>query len=84
MKTLYVGNLPWSATPEDLAKAFSPHVDVKSCRIITERETGRSRGFGFVEVDDADVQKAIDAVNGFIMGGRPLVVNEAKPRQPKR
>ncbi|HHW18240.1 MAG TPA: RNA-binding protein [Firmicutes bacterium] len=83
MKTLYVGNLPWSTTDEELSRAFSQFVQVKSCRIITDRETGRSRGFGFVEVDDADVQKAIDALSGTMLGGRQIVVNEARPRQPK-
>ncbi|HHV78012.1 MAG TPA: RNA-binding protein [Firmicutes bacterium] len=83
MKTLYVGNLPWATTEDDLIKTFSPHVNVKSCRIITDRETGRSRGFGFVEVDDADVQKAISKLNGSVMAGREIIVNEAKPRQNK-
>lgn len=83
MKTLYVGNLPWSTTEDDLMKAFSPHVNVKSCRIITDRETGRSRGFGFVEVEDADVQKAISELNGSVLAGREIIVNEAKPRQNK-
>lgn len=83
MKTLYVGNLPWSTTDEELSRAFSQFVQVKSCRIITDRETGRSRGFGFVEVDDADAQKAIDALSGTMLGGRQIVVNEARPRQPK-
>lgn len=83
MKTLYVGNLPWGTTDQDLAKAFSQYVEVKSCRIIVDRETGRSRGFGFVEVSDADAQKAIEAFNGSILGGRQIVVNEARPRQSK-
>ena len=82
-KTLYVGNLPWATTEDDLAKAFRPYVDVKSCRIIMDRETGRSRGFGFVEVDESDVQRAIDALNGSSLGGREIVVNEARPRQNK-
>ena len=59
MKTLYVGNLPWSTTSEELSEAFSPFVDVKSCRIITDRDTGRSRGFGFVEVDAADAERCV-------------------------
>lgn len=83
MKTLYVGNLPWSTTDEELSRAFSQVVDVKGCRIIVDRATGRSRGFGFVEVDDADAEKAIDAINGTLLGGRQLVVNEARARQPK-
>ncbi|HHY68847.1 MAG TPA: RNA-binding protein [Bacillota bacterium] len=81
MKTLYVGNLPWDITSEELAEVFSAHVNVINCRIITDRDTGRSRGFGFVEVEDEDVEKAIAAVNGSMLGGRQLVVNEARPRQ---
>ncbi len=80
VKTLYVGNLPWATTEDDLAAAFQPHADVKGCRIITDRETGRSRGFGFVEVADEDVDKAISAMNGSAMNGRELLVNEAKPK----
>ena len=83
MKTLYVGNLPWSTTDEELAQAFSQYVEVVSSRIITDRGTGRSRGFGFVEVNDEDAEKAIEAVNGTILGGRQEIVNEARPRQPK-
>lgn len=78
--TLYVGNLPWGTTEDELAQAFSAHVEVKSCRIITDRETGRSRGFGFVEVADEDAQKAIDALNGQLFGGRTLTVNHAQAR----
>jgi len=80
-KTLYVGNLPWSLGEEDLSRAFSAHVTVQSARVITDRETGRSRGFGFVEVAEADVEKAVNAMNGAVIGGRPLIVNEAQPRQ---
>lgn len=80
-KTLYVGNLPWSATEDDLNQAFSPYCEVINCRVITDRETGRSRGFGFVEINDDDVDRVVRAVNGLIMGGRPLKVNEARPRQ---
>jgi RNA recognition motif-containing protein len=80
-KTLYVGNLPWSTTEDSLTEAFSAHGTVLSSRIITDKETGRSRGFGFVEVDDAAVESMIDAMNGTDFGGRQIVVNEAKPRQ---
>ncbi|MHB8757637.1 MAG: RNA recognition motif domain-containing protein [Bacillota bacterium] len=80
-KTLYVGNLPWSATEDDLSRVFSQHAQVVSARVVTDRETGRSRGFGFVEVEDDGAQTAIDALNGFMFGGRPLTVNEAKPRE---
>ncbi|MCL5046575.1 MAG: RNA-binding protein [Actinobacteria bacterium] len=82
-KTLYVGNLPWATTEDDLAQAFAPHADVKSCRIITDRESGRSRGFGFVEVADEDVERAVSAMNGTMLGGREIIVNEARPRQNK-
>lgn len=80
-KTLYVGNLPWSATKEDLAALFGNLTQVKSSRIITDRNTGRSRGFGFIEVDDSDIDRVIEAMNGKDMGGREIIVNEAKPRQ---
>lgn len=83
VKTLYVGNLPWATSEDELADAFSRHVAVKSCRIITDRETGRSRGFGFVEVADEDAERAVEAMNGTQFGGREIIVNEARPRQPK-
>lgn len=83
-KTLYVGNLPWSATKEDLAALFAEHAEVKSSRIITEPGTGRSRGFGFIEIeDDEEIEKIIEQMNGKDMGGRELIVNEAKPKQPR-
>jgi len=80
-KTLYVGNLPWSTTESVLSDTFQAYGNVLSSRIITDSETGRSRGFGFVEVDDADVEKIVDAMNGTDLGGRQVVVNEAKPRE---
>lgn len=80
-KTLYVGNLPWSTNDTALSDAFRPHGAVISSRIITDKETGRSRGFGFVEVEDADADKMVAAMNGTEFGGRQIVVNEAKPRQ---
>lgn len=79
--TLYVGNLPWNTTDAALADAFAPHGAVISTRIITDKETGRSRGFGFVEVEDGDAEKMITAMNQTEFGGRTIVVNEAKPRQ---
>ncbi|MBE3573841.1 MAG: RNA-binding protein [Firmicutes bacterium] len=81
--TLYVGNLPWSTSEEELSRVFSAHATVKSSRIITDRETGRSRGFGFVEVDDDNVEEIIQQLNGTEIGGRQIVVNEARPRQPR-
>lgn len=79
--TLYVGNLPWSTDDASLAEVFGEFGTVHSSRIITDKETGRSRGFGFVEVDEADVEAMITAMNGKDFGGRQIVVNEAKPRQ---
>lgn len=83
MRTLYVGNLPWTTKPEDLESAFAQHGEVISSRIITDRETGRSRGFGFVEVGDTDADKMIEAMNGADFGGRVLTVNEAKAREER-
>lgn len=80
MRTLYVGNLPWATTEEELARAFSAHGEVLSARIITDRQTGRSRGFGFVEVNDADADQMITAMNGSELAGRVLTVNEARER----
>lgn len=79
-KTLYVGNLPWATTEDQLTNFFSTHATVVSSRIITDRESGRSRGYGFVEVEDDDVDRVINATNGTDLGGREIIVNEAKPR----
>ncbi|RKO86521.1 RNP-1 like RNA-binding protein, partial [Blyttiomyces helicus] len=73
-KTLFVGNLSWSTRTEDLAEAFAPYGEVKSVRILTDRETGRSRGFAFVEVDEEAAPKAIEGLNGTNLGGRDLRV----------
>jgi len=83
MKKLYVGNLPWSTTEDDLRQMFGEHGDVESVALITDRETGRSRGFAFVEMDTEGAEKAISEFNGKDMGGRALRVNEAqdKPRR---
>lgn len=81
VRTLYVGNLPWSTSSEELTAAFQEYGEVVSGRVITDRETGRSRGFGFVEVNDEDAEKMIEAMNGMELGGRALTVSEAKPRQ---
>ncbi|AEF94746.1 RNP-1 like RNA-binding protein [Desulfotomaculum nigrificans CO-1-SRB] len=80
MATLYVGNLPWATKAEDLTDAFSQYGEVLGSRVITDRETGRSRGFGFVEVRDEDAEKMIAALNGTELGGRVITVNEAKSR----
>lgn len=82
-KTLYVGNLPWATSEEELADVFRAVAEVRSCRIITDRETGRSRGFGFVEVDEADVERCVEQMNGTDLQGRAIVVNEARPRQAR-
>ncbi|MFZ5814576.1 MAG: RNA recognition motif domain-containing protein [Bacillota bacterium] len=82
-KTLYFGNLSWSATNEELAHAVGQHAEVISARIATDRETGRSRGFGFVEVPAEKLQIVIDQMNGMDWAGRPLTVNEAKPREER-
>ncbi len=81
MKTLYVGNISWGTTEDELRNTFASHAEVLGCRIITERATGRSRGYGFVEVNDEDAEKVIEAMNGAEIDGRRLVVNEAKPRE---
>jgi RNA recognition motif. (a.k.a. RRM, RBD, or RNP domain) len=81
-KNIYVGNLVWDATAEDLIALFQQHGQVKHTQVITDRETGRSRGFGFVEMEnDGEAQTAIEALNGTPFQGRPLTVNEAKPRE---
>ena len=77
---LFVGNLPWSVGDVELEEIFRPHGEVQSARVITDRETGRSRGFGFVEMEVEDVAAVISATNGRDMGGRPLRVNEAEEK----
>ena len=83
-KNIYVGNLPWSATEDELRDMFAQYGEVESAKIITDRETGRSRGFGFVEMESEAGDSAIAALNGKDMGGRPLRVNEAREREPRR
>ena len=81
---LYVGNLPYSATSEELNALFAAHGAVKSSDVIMDRETGRSKGFGFVEMgEETEAKAAIAAMNGLQMNGRALTVNEAKPREPR-
>ena len=80
MKKLYVGNLPWSVDDGELESMFSAMGTVHSARVITDRESGRSRGFGFVELDDDVASKAVEELNGSEIGGRPLRVNEADDR----
>ncbi|MBL8762726.1 MAG: RNA-binding protein [Phycisphaerae bacterium] len=84
MVNIYVGNLPFSTTQDELTQLFSQHGTVSKSSIIIDRETGRSRGFGFVEMpDDEQARAAIAAFNGFSMAGRPLRVNEAQPPAPR-
>jgi hypothetical protein len=81
---LYVGNLPYSFRDADLQQAFAAHGNVSSAKVMMERDTGRSKGFGFVEMgSDAEAQTAIQAMNGQQFGGRGLVVNEARPMEPR-
>ena len=77
---LFVGNLPWSVGDDELAQIFTPHGDVQSARVITDRDTGRSRGFGFVEIEVDDVSTVIRATDGQDFNGRPLRVNESEDR----
>ena len=81
---IYVGGLPYSATEQQLSDLFGAHGAVASARIITDKFTGQSRGFGFVEMSsDSEAQAAISALNGSDMGGRTLTVNEARPQEPR-
>lgn len=80
MKKIYVGNLPWSTAEADLKDLFGRYGKVYSAAVITDRETGRSRGFGFIEMDDADAENAISQLNGREFGQRTLRVNEAQDR----
>jgi len=81
---LYVGGLPYSTTEQQLQDLFSQHGSVASAKVITDRYTGQSRGFGFVEMATSEeAQKAITALNGTQMDGRPITVNEAKPQEKR-
>ncbi len=81
---IYVGNLPWSVNDQDLADAFSEFGKVERASIIVERPSGRSKGFGFVTMNDNEEgNRAIEAMNGKEMEGRPLKVNEARPREER-
>ena len=83
-RKIYVGNLPWSTTSQDLEALFAAHGPVRSAEVISDRETGRSRGCGVVEMDtDEGLQAAISALNGHEINGRPLTVNEARERTPR-
>lgn len=80
-KNIYVGNLSWGTSDEDLRSLFAQYGEVDSARVIMDRETGRSRGFGFVEMEDTGAAQAIEALNGTNFMGRDLRVNEAQPRE---
>ena len=81
---LYVGNLPYTVRDDDLQQAFSAFGSVNSAKVMMERDTGRSKGFGFVEMgSDAEAQSAIEGMNGQSLGGRSLVVNEARPMEAR-
>ena len=81
LKKIYVGNLPFTTTDEDLRELFATHGEVSSAAVVMDRETGRSRGFGFVEMDTVIADTAIAALNGRSVGGRSLRVNEAESRR---
>ena len=82
-KNIYVGNLVWECTADDLLSLFQEHGQVARAQVITDRETGKSRGFGFVEMDnDAEADAAIESLDGNDHEGRRLTVNEARPRTP--
>lgn len=82
---IYVGNLPYTFTSSDLENVFTPYGEVSSAQVIMDRATGRSRGFGFVEMDDdAAGREAIEKLDGSDLDGRRLTVNEARPRQERR
>ncbi|MBU1238865.1 RNA-binding protein [Myxococcota bacterium] len=81
---IYVGNLSYTTNENDLRNAFEVHGEVVSAKIVTDRETGRSKGFGFVEMGGAsEGQSAVNSLNGTEMDGRSITVNEARPRQPR-
>lgn len=80
---LYVGNLPFTTSSEDLSRLFATHGAVESAEVVMDRDSGRSRGFGFVEMGDDDGRRAIEELDGTDIGGRRLTVNEARPRQPR-
>lgn len=79
--TIHVGNLPFTATEDDLRTLFAPHGDVRAVSLVNDRDTGRPRGFGFVDMDESAAAAAIAAVNGCELQGRPLRVNPAQQRQ---
>ena len=81
---IYIGNLPYTSTEDEVRELFAQYGEVVSCALPTDRETGRPRGFGFVEMSDEDGRKAIEGLDGQPFGGRQLRVNEARPREDRR
>ncbi|ACV69037.1 RNA recognition motif domain-containing protein [Desulfohalobium retbaense] len=84
MKNIYVGNLPFSSTEDEVRDLFAQYGEVQSVKLISDRDTGRPRGFGFVEMEDGGADKAIEALDGTTFGGRSLRVNEARERKPRQ
>ena len=84
MKNIYVGNLSFKTTQDELRAAFGQYGDVSSVNIITDRMTGQSKGFGFVEMEDSGAASAIEKLNGTDLAGRTITVNEARPRDDNR
>lgn len=80
---IYVGGLPYQVTDEQLAQVFAAYGDIQSAKVIIDRESGRSKGFGFVEMDDEAGKKAMDELNGAELGGRTLTINEARPQDAR-
>ncbi|MFH1684569.1 MAG: RNA-binding protein [Candidatus Margulisiibacteriota bacterium] len=83
MKSIFVGNLPWTASNEELEQKFAEFGEVKSARIIMDKMTGKSKGFGFVDMDDEAAAKAIAAISGSKWGEREITCNEARPREER-
>ncbi len=81
---IYVGNLPFSAGEDEVRDLFATYGDVQSVALPIDRDTGRKRGFGFVEMEDNEARRAIEGLDGTDFGGRMLRVNEARPREPRR
>lgn len=84
MKSIYVGNIPFKATEDELKDLFGQYGEVESVKFVKDRESGKFRGFGFVEMGENDADKAIDALAGYDFMGRSLKVNPAKPREPRQ
>jgi len=84
MKSIFIGNLPWTVNDAELSAKFSEFGAVISARVMTDKFSGRSRGFGFVDMEDADADKAIAATNGQKWGDREITVNEARPKTERK